>query len=68
MRFYLITKGKQVYFFRNCEGKGPIPTLASISTSLSSKELGRAEWPLSVKVSVKCGAEQQPAHNSSKLH
>ena len=38
--------------------RGAIPTLASISTSLSSKELGRAEWPLSVKVSVNWGADE----------
>ena len=37
------------------------------STSLRSKELGRAEWPLAVKVSVNWGVNKQPAHNSAQL-
>ena len=39
-------------------GIRPIPTLASISTALISKELRQAEWPLSVKVSVNWGADE----------
>ena len=46
----------------------PIPTLASISTSLRAKELGRAEWPLSVKVSVNWGADELFAINPALPH
>jgi hypothetical protein len=48
-------------------GKSPktcsIPTLASISTRLRTKELSRLEWPLSVKLSV----NRRAFHNSPEL-
>ena len=49
------THGFQIQLRQNGPKKpyrGAIPTLASILTSLSSKELRRAERPLSVKLSV----------------